>query len=88
MGAHLWPKKKKKRLNRNCISLPYQLSFISRKKITEIMLLDGGSAAAHQFIGVLGPCQVADLRARVGALQRLTRQSVPEAQAAVGRAPP
>ena len=42
----------------------------------------------HQFIGVFGPCQVADLGASVCALQRLTRQSVPEAQATVGSAAP
>lgn len=40
----------------------------------------------HQFIGVLRPGQVADLRAGVGALQRLAGQSVPEADAAVGGA--
>lgn len=38
----------------------------------------------HQLVGVLGPGQVADLGARVCALERLTRQRVPEAQAAVG----
>lgn len=45
----------------------------------QIILLYRGFASPHQFIGVFGPCQVADLRARVCALQRLTRQSVPEA---------
>lgn len=44
-------------------------------------------APPHQLVGVFGPCQVADLGAGVGALQRLTRQSVPESQAAVGGAP-
>lgn len=37
---------------------------------------------------MFGPGQVADLRARVGALQRLTRQRVPEAEAPVGGAAP
>lgn len=41
---------------------------------------------SHQLVGVFGPGQVADLRARVGALQRLSCECVPEAQAAVGRA--
>lgn len=41
----------------------------------------------YQFVGVLGPGQVADLGAGVGALQRLARQRVPEADAAVGGAP-
>lgn len=36
---------------------------------------------------MLGPGQVADLRAGVCALQGLARQSVPEADAAVGGAP-
>lgn len=40
----------------------------------------------HQLIGVLGPGQVADLRPSVRALQRMARQRVPEADAAVGRA--
>lgn len=40
----------------------------------------------YQLISVLGPGQVADLRAGVCALQRLARQCVPEADAAVGRA--
>ena len=40
----------------------------------------------HQFVSMFGPGQVAHLRAGVGALQRLTRQRVPEAQAAVGGA--
>lgn len=35
---------------------------------------------------MLGPGQVADLRAGIGALQRLTRQGVPEADAAVSGA--
>lgn len=41
----------------------------------------------YQFVGVLGPGQVADLGARVGALQGLACQGVPEADAAVSRAP-
>lgn len=41
----------------------------------------------HQLISVLGPSQVADLGPGVGALQRLARQRVPEADAAVGGAP-
>lgn len=43
-------------------------------------------AQTHQLVGVLGPGQVADLRAGVGALQRLTRQGVPKADAAVSGA--
>lgn len=54
----------------------------------QIILSCWVSASPHQFIGVFGPGQVADLRARVGALQRLTRQRVPEAKAAVGGAAP
>lgn len=38
----------------------------------------------HQFVGVLGPGQVAHLGARVDALQRLPCECVPEADAAVG----
>lgn len=41
----------------------------------------------YQFVGVLGPGQVADLGACVGALQGLACQGVPEADAAVGSAP-
>lgn len=41
---------------------------------------------SHQLVGVFGPGQVADLRASVRALQRLTRQGVPETQTAVGGA--
>lgn len=36
-------------------------------------------ASPHQLVGVFGPRQVADLGARVCALERLTRQRVPEA---------
>ena len=43
---------------------------------------------AHQLVRVLRPGQVAHLRPRVHALQGLARQRVPEADAAVGRAPP
>ena len=42
----------------------------------------------HQLVGVLGPGQVADLRAGVDALQGLGGQRVPEAHAAVGGAAP
>lgn len=45
-------------------------------------------ASPHQLVGVFGPRQVADLGACVRALERLTRQRVPEAQAAVGGAAP
>lgn len=40
----------------------------------------------YQLISVLGPGQVADLRPSVCALQRLARQCVPEADAAVSSA--
>lgn len=40
----------------------------------------------HQLISVLGPGQVADLRPSVCALERLARQCVPEADAAVSSA--
>lgn len=43
------------------------------------------SAHSYQFVGVFGPGQVAHLRARVDALERLRRERVPEADAAVGR---
>lgn len=45
-----------------------------------------GIWTSHQLVGVFGPGQVADLRAGVRALQRLTRQGVPETQTAVGGA--
>lgn len=48
------------------------------------ILIDFVLQCTHQFICVLGPGQVADLRAGVGALQGLACQSVPEAYAAVG----
>lgn len=38
----------------------------------------------YQLIGVFRPGQIADLRACVGALQRLPGQRVPEAYTAVG----
>lgn len=41
---------------------------------------------SHQFISVLGPGQVADLRAGVHALQRLRCQGIPKSNAAVGGA--
>jgi len=53
-----------------------------------LLSLNCACAYPHQFVGVFRPRQVADLGAGVGALQRLTRQSVPEAQAAVGGAAP
>lgn len=40
----------------------------------------------HQFVGMFGPGQVADLGAGICALQGLTSQGVPEAQAAIGGA--
>lgn len=41
---------------------------------------------SHQLIGVFGPCEVADLWAGISALQRLSCERVPEAEAAVSGA--
>lgn len=43
---------------------------------------------SYQFVGVFGPGQVAHLRAGVDALERLSRERVPEADAAVGCSAP
>ena len=45
------------------------------------------SMGADEFVGVLGPSQIADLGSSVNALERLTGQGVPEADAAIGGAP-
>lgn len=42
-------------------------------------------ALSYQFVGVFGPGQVADLGAGVDALEWLSRECVPEADAAVSR---
>jgi len=43
------------------------------------------SVSADQFVGVFGPSQIADLRPGIDALQRLSRQSIPESNAPICR---
>lgn len=56
--------------------------------MTFSLLHAGYLRSSYQLIGMLGPCQVADLRAGISALQGLAGQGVPKPKAAVSRAAP